>query len=88
MRAVLTVVGKDQVGIVASVSAKLAELNLNIVDISQTLMDDFFTMMMMLESDASLDFKKLQQELEQLASSIGLKIRIQNEAIFDAMHKI
>jgi len=88
MRAVLTVVGKDQVGIVANVSAKLAELNLNIVDISQTLMDDFFTMMMMLESDASLDFKKLQQELDQLGSSIGLKIRIQNEAIFDAMHKI
>jgi ACT domain-containing protein len=79
--------GKDRVGIIASVSAKLAELNLNIVDITQTLMNDFFTMMM-IESDNSLDFKKLQENLEHLGSSIEVKIRIQNEEIFDAIHKI
>jgi len=88
MRAVLTVVGKDCVGIVANVSTKLAELNLNIVDISQTLMDDFFTMMMLLEFEGKLDFRKLQDDLEKLGSSLRLKIRIQNEEIFDAMHRI
>lgn len=88
MRAVVTVVGKDRVGIVANVSTKLAELNLNIVDISQTLMDDFFTMMMMVEFEGVLNFRNLQEDLETLGSSLGLKIRIQNEEIFDAMHRL
>ncbi|MDR3157393.1 MAG: ACT domain-containing protein [Lactobacillales bacterium] len=88
MKAVVTVVGKDHVGIVANVSTKLAELNLNIVDISQTLMGNFFTMMMMVEFEGGLDFKNLQEDLKTLGSSLGLKIRIQNEEIFDAMHKL
>ncbi|MDR0922608.1 MAG: ACT domain-containing protein [Lactobacillales bacterium] len=88
MRAVLTVIGKDKVGIIADVSVKLAELNINIVDVSQTILDDFFTMMMLLELGENHDFVAVRKELSDLGDELGLKISIQNEAIFDAMHKL
>ncbi|HLQ40955.1 MAG TPA: ACT domain-containing protein [Tetragenococcus sp.] len=90
MRAILTVVGKDKVGIVAGVSQKLAELNLNIVDMTQTIMQDYFTMMMILEieKDTSADFDQIRHELTEVGQSLSVSIHIQNEDIFEAMHKL
>ncbi|WP_262974822.1 ACT domain-containing protein [Campylobacter concisus] len=88
MKAIVTVVGKDRVGIVAGVSAKLSELGLNIDDISQTILSDFFTMMAVVSSDENKDFTALRAELDRLGESLKVKINIQSSAIFDAMHKI
>ena len=88
MKAIVTVVGKDRVGIVAGVSAKLSELGLNIDDISQTILDEFFTMMAVVSSDANKDFTALRAELNELGESLKVKINIQSSAIFDAMHTI
>lgn len=88
MKAIITVVGKDKVGIVAGVSAKIAELGLNIDDISQTVLDDFFTMMAIVSSDENKDFTILRSQLEEFGESLKVKINIQSSAIFDAMHNI
>lgn len=88
MKAIVTVVGKDRVGIVAGVSAKLSELGLNIDDISQTILDEFFTMMAVVSSDENKDFTALRAELNELGESLKVKINIQSSAIFDAMHTI
>ena len=86
MKAIITVVGKDKKGIVAAVSAKIAELGLNIDDISQTVLDEFFTMMAIVSSDEQQDFTQLRAEFEAYGESLNVKINIQSEAIFDAMH--
>lgn len=88
MKAIITVVGKDKKGIVAAVSAKIAELGLNIDDISQTVLDEFFTMMAIVSSDEQQDFAQLRAEFEAYGESLNVKINIQSEAIFDAMHNI
>ncbi len=88
MRAILTVIGKDKVGIIAGVSQKLAELNINIVDVTQTIMQEYFTMMMVLELNPQLDFEETRQVLTQVGTDLGVKISIQNEEIFEAMHKL
>ncbi|HIX70240.1 MULTISPECIES: ACT domain-containing protein [Enterococcus] len=88
MRVILTVIGKDKVGIIAGVSQKLAELEINILDVSQTIMDDYFTMMMMLTMDKSSDFETIRKELNQVGESLGVSIKVQNEEIFNAMHKL
>lgn len=88
MRAVLTVIGKDKVGIIAGVANQLAELDINIVDVTQTIMDHYFTMMMMLELPESHDFEKIREALHQTGKTLGVKINIQNEAIFNTMHKL
>lgn len=88
MRAILTVIGKDKVGIIAGVSQKLSELEINIVDVTQTIMQEYFTMMMMLEMDKQTDFEHTRQELSKIGEALGVKISIQNEEIFDAMHKL
>ncbi|KEA45630.1 ACT domain-containing protein [Campylobacter mucosalis] len=88
MKAIVTVVGKDRVGIVAGVASKLAELGLNIDDISQTVLDEFFTMMAVVSSDESKDFTQLRSELEEFGKTLKVKINIQSSAIFDAMHNI
>ncbi|GMA47542.1 ACT domain-containing protein [Tetragenococcus muriaticus] len=88
MRAVLTVIGKDKVGIVAHVSQHLAALNINIVDITQTIMQDYFTMMMILEMDKQVNFESIRDELDKAGQQLGIKISIQNEEIFNAMHKL
>src|SRR5699024_11988636 len=84
MKAIITVVGKDKKGIVAAVSAKIAELGLNIDDISQTVLDEFFTMMAIVSSDEQQDFTQLRAEFEAYGESLNVKINIQSEAIFDA----
>lgn len=88
MRAVLTVIGKDKVGIVAGVSQSLATLNINIVDMTQTIMQDYFTMMMILDMDKQTSFDYIRQELDKTGQQLGVKISIQNEEIFNAMHKL
>lgn len=88
MKAILTVVGKDKVGIIAGVSQKLAELNINILDVSQTIMEGYFTMMMMLQMQPEADLEAIKQALSQVENTLGVKISIQNEEIFNAMHKL
>lgn len=88
MKAIITVVGKDKAGIVAGVSAKIAEFGLNIDDISQTVLDDFFTMMAVVSSDEKKDFTQLRSDFEAFGDSLNVKINIQSSAIFDAMHNI
>lgn len=89
MRAIVTVVAKDSVGIMAYVCGLLAERHVNIMDISQTLMQEYFTMIMLVDlSGDSGDFESLRQMLKDKGSQRGLAIRIQREDIFDAMHRI
>lgn len=88
MKAIVTVVGKDKTGIVAGVSGKLAALDLNIDDISQTVLDEYFTMMAVVSSKDKKDFTLLRQELEAYGNSLNVKINIQSAAIFEAMHTI
>lgn len=88
MKAIVTVVGKDKTGIVAGVSGKLAELGLNIDDISQTVLDEYFTMMAVVSSKDKKDFTLLRQELEFYGNNLNVNINIQSAAIFEAMHTI
>lgn len=89
MRGIVTVIGKDKVGIIAGVSQKLAELEVNILDVSQTIMDDYFTMMMLTDlTSANKEFDDIREELHQLGKTLGVKISVQNQEIFDAMHKL
>ena len=89
MRAVLTVTGKDKKGIIASVSAFLAERNINIEDISQTIMQGFFTMVIIMDiSNCTVPLSKLVKESEELGREIGMSLRVQHEDIFNAMHRI
>ena len=88
MKAIITVVGKDKTGIVAGVSSKIAELGLNIDDISQTVLDEFFTMMAVVSSDDKQDFTSLRSQLEAFGQELHVKINIQSAAIFDAMHNL
>ncbi len=88
-RAVITVVGKDRVGIIAGVCTYLAENNINILDISQTIVSEFFNMMMVVDmSGSEKDFLLVGTELEQLGEKIGVSIKAQREDIFDMMHRI
>ena len=89
MRAVVTVVGKDKKGIIAQVSAWLAERNVNILDISQTIMDDYFAMIMLVDvSKASVELSVLAAQCEEMGKKIGMSIRVQHEEIFNAMHSV
>ena len=89
MKAIVTVVGKDRVGIIANVCTVLAGFNVNVLDISQTVMQGYFTMMMATDVSAStVPMAQLASELEKLGKDMGLSIRIQREDIFEAMHRI
>ena len=89
MKAIVTVVGKDRVGIIAAVCAKLAEFNVNVLDISQTVMQGYFTMMMAVEvSGCNVPLAELAQRMDELGASMGLSIRVQREDIFQSMHRI
>ena len=89
MRAIITVIGKDKTGIIATVSGMLAKDNVNIEDISQTVLGDYFTMIMLVSLEgASIQFGELVKEAEVLGKEAGVEIHVQNEEIFDVMHKI
>ncbi|WP_105264211.1 ACT domain-containing protein, partial [Streptococcus suis] len=81
MKAIVTVVGKDKSGIVAGVATKIAELGLNIDDISQTVLDEYFTMMAVVSSDEKKDFTQLRAELDAFGQNLNVKINIQSAAI-------
>ena len=88
-KAVITVVGKDSVGIIAKVCTYLAENNINILDISQTIVQDYFNMMMIVDlSKTEKDFLLAANELESIGEGIGVVIKAQREDIFDMMHRI
>ena len=89
MRAVITVIGNDRVGIIAGVSNILAESNVNILDITQTIMQDVFTMITLVDiSKCNIPFGGLSEKLENKGVEMGLKIQIQHEDIFNSMHRI
>jgi ACT domain-containing protein len=89
MNAIVTVIGKDQVGIIANVCALLAKNKINVLDISQTVMQEYFTMIMMVDTtDAELPFAELVKLLEEEGKAMNLTIHAQREDIFNAMHRI
>jgi len=89
MKAIVTVVGKDRVGIIAGVCVKLAENNINVLEISQTIMDGYFTMMMVVDTkEAKKSFVELSDVLKEYGESVGLSVRIQREDTFDAMYNV
>ena len=89
MRAIVTVIGKDQVGIIAAVCALLSEHKVNVLDISQTILQEYFTMIMLVDArDADLPFAELVKVLEAAGQERGLVIHAQREDIFNAMHRI
>lgn len=89
MRAVITVLGTDRVGIIAGVSTTLALANVNIMDITQTIMKDIFTMIMVVDTGAaSISFEELDRSLGAKGEELGLQIRLQREDIFNSMHRI
>ena len=89
MKAIITVCGKDRVGIIAGVCNELAAYQINVLDISQTVLQDYFTMIMVVDTSAcSMDFAALVTELEQEGTKLGLTIHAQREDIFNAMHRI
>lgn len=89
MEAIVSVIGKDKKGIIARVSTILYKRNINIMDISQTILKEYFTMIMITDlSEMTVSFAELAEELDNLGAEIGVSIRIQHQDIFDAMHNI
>ena len=87
--AVITVLGRDRKGIIAAVSHVLADCDVNILDINQTILGEMFTMVMLVDyRELSISFDELQDQLKQTGTAMGLDIRMQRKEIFDAMHKI
>lgn len=88
-KTIITVIGKDTVGIIAKVCVYLANNNINILDISQTIVEDYFNMMMIVDMNQSAKpFNEVSQELDQIGEEIGVKIHCQREDIFNKMHRI
>ena len=88
-KALISVTGQDTTGIIARVATKLSELNINILDISQTIVQGYFNMMMIVDmSTSAKPFADCVKELEQIGEEIGVKIKCQREEIFDMMHRI
>lgn len=89
MKAVVSVIGKDQRGIISGVSTRLYEFSINVQDISQTIMHGYFTMIMLVDlSEANADFSTISKSLSELGKELGVEIRIQNEQVFTSMHRI
>lgn len=88
-RTIITVVGKDNPGILAKISSFLAAENVNILDITQTIRQDFFYMMMIVNAESSLlSFSEFSEQIQQAGESVGVQVKCQKEEIFDKMHRI
>jgi ACT domain-containing protein len=86
---IITVIGKDSVGIMAKVCSYLANNNINILDIAQTIVDGYFNMVMVVNTqDSSKSTELISSELKQIGEEIGVQIRVQHEKIFEMMHRI
>ena len=89
MKAILTVIGKDKVGIIAGVSNELQRLNINILDVNQTIIDEFFTMIMMLDLKLSYsNFEEIKKSLELKGKELGVDVKIQREEIFNSIYSV
>ena len=89
MNAIVTVVGRDRVGIIAAVCNKMSARNVNVLDISQTILNNSFTMVMAIDVEkANVPFAQLQKDLSELGEEMNLSIHVQRQEIFDAMHTI
>lgn len=89
MKAIVSVLGKDRTGIIAKVSSRLFDLNVNIEDISQTVMqNEYFTMIMMVSFADTLKISEIDKSLQEVAVLLGVEIRVQHEDIFNSMHRI
>ncbi len=89
MKAIVSVIGKDKKGIIAHVAMALYEMNINIEDITQTIMQNqYFTMIMMVSLEENSNIDSINQRLQGLATDLGVDIRIQHEDIFNSMHRI
>ena len=89
MRAIITVVGKDKVGIVGGITTKLAKQNINIIDINQTIMAEFFTMILMVDlSKIKEPFDEVKKILMLEGEELGVEVKIQREEIFNSMHTV
>lgn len=89
MKTILTVIGKDQAGIIAGISQKLYELNINILDVTQTIMGEYFTMIMLLDlAKIDVPFDEVKSALTQTGDNLKVKVNLQREEIFDAMHRL
>ncbi|MCM1438038.1 MAG: ACT domain-containing protein [Roseburia sp.] len=89
MRAVVTVVGKDKTGIISKVSTFLAEKQVNILDISQTILNEYFAMIMLVDlTDATEKLADLAEECKTMGEKIGMSVHVQHEDIFNAMHTV
>ena len=89
MKAVITVIGKDKVGIIADVSAECSKFGANIIDISQSVMKDYFAMIMLVEiENLSVSFKQFQTELDAVAKNKGVDVRVMHEDIFNSMPRV
>ena len=89
MRAVITVIGKDMVGILARVSSICAENNVNVVEVTQSILQDLFAMIMMVDiSKSTIPFNELSDQLTGLGNDMNLKIHVMHEDIFNSMHRI
>ena len=88
-KSIITVVGKDTVGITAKVCTYLAEININILDISQTIVQGYFNMMMIVDmNEAKEEFREVSEELNKIGEEIGVTIRCQRSEIFEKMHRL
>lgn len=89
MKAVITVIGRDMVGILAKVSALCAQHNINVTDVTQSVMQDLFAMIMLADiSSMSVHFSEFVDEMEALGKEMGLSIHVMHEDIFNSMHRI
>jgi ACT domain-containing protein len=88
-RVIVTVIGEDRVGIIAAVATEIAEAGGNVIDISQTTLEEFFTMIMMVDlAKATVPFDELKRRLEQTGAGMGLRIDAQHEDVFKFMHRV
>lgn len=89
MKAFITVIGEDKIGIIQGVTSVLAKNKINVMDINQTLLQDYFTMIMLVDlSKMDVDFKEINEELQTEAERLKVKIKIQRQDLFKAMHEI
>ncbi len=88
-KAIVTVLGKDRTGIIAAVTGRLATYEINVLDINQTILQEYFTMIMLVDLDTgSLPFEEVKEGLSSLSEELGMSIRIQHEEIFNSMHNV
>jgi len=88
MKGIITVLGRDKVGIIAEVCTYLSARQVNILDISQTIVQGFFSMLMIVDMPAGADFTQIAGGLRALGEGMGLEIKLQREDIFESMHRI